>query len=285
MPWQCASGPRLYGELIDLYGGYDDLKAGLIRVLHERSFIDDATRIWRAVRYEQRLDFNIEAVTLHLLKRDVPMLRTISGDRIRHELELVLKEEAPENMLARAWKLDVLDKIHPSIKGDAWLRRMFIQARAAVRGDTAAVYWAVLTFRLNEQELEDVISFLRPDRKLTAVLRDTNRMKADLKPLARARASPSSIYSLLNGREYAALLTHQVANNSARARGAIDLYLEKLRFVKPALTGGDLLKMGVAAGPQVQGMLTALRNAWLDGRIANRGDEETLVRRLFGRSS
>ena len=71
-------------------------------MLHERSFIDDATRIWRAVRYEQRLGFGLEPATLKLLKRDIAMLETISGDRIRHELEAVLKEDLPERALQRA---------------------------------------------------------------------------------------------------------------------------------------------------------------------------------------
>ena len=87
-----------YGQLIDPYRGRDDLNRGWVRVLHERSFIDDSTRIWRGLRYEQRLDFQLEPDTLKLLKRDIPMLDTISGDRIRHELELILREELPEKI-------------------------------------------------------------------------------------------------------------------------------------------------------------------------------------------
>ena len=71
-----------YGRLIDFYGGLDDLHHKLIRTLHEKSFSDDATRIWRAVRYEQRLDFRIEAGTQILLQRDLSIFKTVSGDRI-----------------------------------------------------------------------------------------------------------------------------------------------------------------------------------------------------------
>lgn len=274
--------PETYGELIDLYGGRDDLKAGLIRVLHERSFTDDATRIWRAVRYEQRLGFHIEPVTLRLLRRDVPMLDTISGDRIRHELELVLKENWPEDILARAWKLKVLGRIHPSLKGDAWLGHKFAQAGTMLRGQVLnAIRWALLTYRLNGQELEDVITFLRPERKLATILCDVNQMKTELKPLAAANASRSYIYSLLQGRDCAALLTHLVANGSSRVRSATDLYLEKLRFIRPLLTGAGLLQIGVLAGPQVQEVLTALQNARLDGKINSRVQEEALVKLLL----
>ncbi len=83
--------PSRYGELIDTHGSRNDLEYKLVRILHEKSFIDDATRIWRGLRYEQRLDFQLEKATLKLLKRDIPMLDTISGDRIRYELECILK--------------------------------------------------------------------------------------------------------------------------------------------------------------------------------------------------
>ena len=120
--------PQHFGELIDPHDGWRDIEKRLIRVLHEKSFIDDATRIWRALRYEQRLDFNIEPLTLKLIKRDIDRLDTISGDRIRHELELVLKEELPEKALQRAGELGVLSKIHPSLKGDDWLVETFTTA-------------------------------------------------------------------------------------------------------------------------------------------------------------
>jgi tRNA nucleotidyltransferase (CCA-adding enzyme) len=81
-----------YGELIDPHRGKTDLEHRLIRVLHPKSFSDDATRILRGVCYEQRLGFEFEARTARLLERDVPMLDTISGDRIRHEVEHIFDE-------------------------------------------------------------------------------------------------------------------------------------------------------------------------------------------------
>ncbi len=90
-----AISPGRFGELIDPFDGRTDLEKNRVCVLHDKSFTDDATRIWRAVRYEQRLDFRIEPVTTLLIERDLNMLKTVSGDRIRHELELVLKEEEP----------------------------------------------------------------------------------------------------------------------------------------------------------------------------------------------
>jgi len=90
--------PDTLGELLDPFKGKEDVERGLIRILHPNSFIDDATRILRALRYEQRFGFHLEQTTQALLVRDLVMLNTISGDRLRHELELLLKEEYPHKV-------------------------------------------------------------------------------------------------------------------------------------------------------------------------------------------
>jgi tRNA nucleotidyltransferase (CCA-adding enzyme) len=276
----CLS-PTRYGELIDLYGGRKDLENKLIRVLHDRSFIDDATRIWRTARYEQRLGFRIEPHTLSLLKGSLSYLDSVSGDRIRHELEMVLKEREPEKMLHRAWILNVLGKIHPSLKGDAWLTDKFRQARAMGSGQTLiGMYWALLTYRMSETEIEEVTRRLRPSRQVSVILRDTNQLKSNLKGLTMpGRLSPARIYSLVHGYAYPALLANLTAANSAKARGAVSLYLEKLRFIKPALNGKDLQTMGITPGPRMQEILIALYNARLNGEITSRAQEEALVRK------
>jgi tRNA nucleotidyltransferase (CCA-adding enzyme) len=151
-----------YGELIDLYGGRDDLKNKLIRVLHEKSFSDDATRIWRAIRYEQRLDFQIEPNTLKLLKRDMVLLKTVGGYRLRRELELALSEKEPEKILHRAWVLEVLHELHPSLKVDKWLVEKFQEARKSAPDKVNPdIYLVLLTCRLSDDELAQITKYLR----------------------------------------------------------------------------------------------------------------------------
>ena len=149
-----------YGELIDLYDGLNDLKKKYIRILHEKSFMDDATRIWRAVRYEQRLGFQIEPGTLKLLKRDVVQLKTAGGCRLRRELELVLKEKEPEKTLVRADKLGALKEFHPSLKADEWLVSEFQTAREDNKANPN-FYLGLLTCRLTEGDLKQITKYLR----------------------------------------------------------------------------------------------------------------------------
>ena len=275
----CLS-PGRYGELIDLYGGRDDLEHKLIRILHENSFIDDATRIWRGLRYEQRLDFHLEPITLELLKRDVPMLDTISGDRIRHELELILQEECPEKILRRAEELGVLAKLHSALKGDGWLAGKFQQARQLSSPELPPVglYLALLTYSLTGEEKEHLISHLRLPKSLAQTLRDTNSLRAELQSLADPKLAPSRIYHLLHGYSPLAITANSLASDSDVARRHIQLFLDKLRYVKPALTGNDLKRMGIAPGPRIKEILNLLHEARLDGRVTNKSGEVELVR-------
>ncbi|MCZ7670671.1 MAG: hypothetical protein M5U34_27735 [Chloroflexi bacterium] len=106
---------RIWANCWIFYSGRQDLRQGIIRVLHSLSFIDDPTRILRAVRYEQRLDFVIEPRTAELIADALPVLDRVTGDRIRHELELALREAAPVQVMARLHNLGVMQHIHPAL--------------------------------------------------------------------------------------------------------------------------------------------------------------------------
>jgi len=272
--------PGCYGEVIDIYGGCADLEKKLVRVLHEKSFTDDATRIWRALRYEQRLDFRLETDTRRLLARDIPMLDTISRDRVRHELDLVLKEAQPEKVLRRAGALKVLRRLHPALKAGHTLSARFERAREVTLPGPQldSVYLALLTHPLTDEEVEDFISLLRVPGSPAKVMRDSQRLKAKLKLLAIANLAPSRIYAALQDFAPAALLVNAVAADSLTVSRNIGLFYGWLRYVKPSLTGDCLIQMGVAPGPEVRELLEHLRIARLDGEVATRQGERELVR-------
>ncbi len=274
-----ALNPNHYGELIDLYRGRDDLERKLIRVLHEKSFTDDATRIWRGLRYEQRLDFQLESTTLKLLKRDIPMLDTISGDRIRYELECILQEERPEKVLRRAEELGVLPKLSPALKGNDWLAKKFEQARqiSFPNPPPIGLYLAILAYHLTDEEVEQFIAKLRLPKPLTQTLRDTIGLKAKLPSLADSELRPSSIYHLLHDYSLQAVAANSLACESPAARRHIQLFLDKLRYIKPALTGNDLQKMGIAPGPRMKEILQKLHEARLDGKVTSKKGEVEMV--------
>jgi tRNA nucleotidyltransferase (CCA-adding enzyme) len=273
--------PRRYGELIDPFNGIRDLDREIIRVLHDKSFTDDATRIWRAVRYEQRLDFKLEPGTLQLIKRDIVMLKTISADRIRHELDLMFKEELPEKALQRAAGLGLLGYIHPSLKGDEWLAEAYAAARARCADEGVPhpeLYMALLAYRLTGRETENLISFLRLPKATARVLQETQAIKNHNKELSMPGLAPSNIFNLLYEFGTTALTANIIGTDSETVSEHIELFLNVLKHVNPVLTGEDLQKLGVPQGPRIKEVLLLLRKARLDGKIDSKNEEEDLVR-------
>ncbi len=269
--------PGSFGDLIDGHDGRRDLEHRLVRVLHEKSFVDDATRIWRGLRYEQRLGFRLERSTEKLVARDIPMLATVSGDRIRHEFELALAEREPEKILVRADELKVLSALHPALRADPWLVDKFEAARAA-DDPSPGLYLALLTYTLTSVEVEDVIGRLHLPGSMTRTLRDSHRLKTELRKLGMTSLMPSDVYHILKSYSPVVITAAQLVASLPMAQRWLRVYKEELRPVKTKLTGNDLTKMGVTAGKPVGEVLDQLLTARLDGEVATRKDEVAMVR-------
>jgi len=272
--------PGNYGKLTDPHNGRDDLQAKRIRILHEKSFTDDATRIWRALRYEQRLSFHLERRTQTLLQRDIPMLETISADRIRYELECICKEKYPEKVFNRAGELGVLAALHPSLKGDGGLAEKFEHARQECSPELPSfdLYLALLAYPLTIDETEQLISRLNLPKLSAKTLRDTIAVKNKMRSLSTPGVSPGAIYNLLRDFSPTALEANSLVTQSAVASQAIHLFLNRLKDVQVSLTGDDLIQMGIAPGPQIKEILDLLHQAKLNGKIATRHDEEEVIK-------
>ena len=137
-----------YGELHDYWGGYTDLRQGFVRILHSLSFVDDPTRILRAVRFEQRFDFHIEGRTLELLTEALSLLDRVSGDRIRHELNIILGESCASAILSRLAELGILTAIHKDLVWDTWLQSRFDYLFA---GQPSPI-WSVFIEKLEKED-------------------------------------------------------------------------------------------------------------------------------------
>ena len=267
-----------YGELIDPYQGKSDLEHRFIRILHSKSFRDDATRILRAIRYEQRLGFEIEPQTARLLKQDIPMLETISGDRIRHELELILKEEFPEGIIRRLGQLGVLQRINSSLKGNSWIAGKFEKARQLSKpGQLLSIYFGLLIYQLSERENEQFILRLNMPKKLAQAMRDTLRLKSRLSLLGKPLMRHSEIYYLLHEYDPLAIQSNAIVSESSTVSLNLELFLSKLRYVKVSHRGEELQKLGIPAGPELGEILKILHKAKLDGGVKTKAEEEKLA--------
>ncbi len=269
--------PERYGALLDPYGGEFDLQRGIVRVLHNLSFIEDPTRILRAVRFEQRFGFNIEARTAQLIDDARNLLDKVSGQRLRNELDLILSETAPELALARLQQLGVLEKLQSSLQADNWLEQKFRQLREAYT-PTPMLYLGVLAYRLRTSEARALAKRLRLTKGETEILVQMVTLRLLERQLSSTNLAPSRVAELLERFDDAALAVFAIASDSAQASSYVDRYREEWRAVQTELNGNDLKALGLPPGPRYKEILSSLRAQKLDGQVATREDEERFVR-------
>lgn len=166
-----------FGQLVDLFGGGKDLREGQIRVLHEGSFIDDPTRILRAIRFEQRYNFSLEPKTFKLLRQAIALglLQRLSRFRLGREFLLLLKENQPQKMVLRFDQLCGLKTIHPLIKFDKKAQARFKAYKAE---NDWLVYFALLVKKLNAEQLEKLC------RDFSMTRNDKQRLKIEIKRIS-----------------------------------------------------------------------------------------------------
>ncbi len=277
---------RHYGDLHDYWGGLADLERGLVRVLHSLSFVDDPTRMLRAVRFEQRFGFEIEGRTRELMDAAHPLLDRLSGERIRHELDLMLDEPPAAAMLDRLNALGLLKAIHPALPWTEGLRAIIEKGLSTparsdfdLEPDRRSLGYMLWLTALPVEEIEALAGRLRFAATLTKTLVHASRVWLNLQDLS---GNPPSFWvaaledvPLLA--VYAAYLRH---DDTDVCRGLAD-YLSKWRHVQPVTNGHVLRRRGLPPGPIYQEILGRLRSAWLDGEITTEGAEKHLLEKLL----
>ena len=271
------------GRLLDPFGGWADLRRGLVRVLHQRSFIDDATRILRAVRYAARLGFRLESGTRALLLRDVSYLATISGARLRQELVRLLAEERPETALVACQRLGVLAAVHPALRFDRRLAAAFRAARRRRAPLSPELYLSLLGTPISPEEASAVAHRLALSARERRVLEGAASLGRVVSDLAQARLRPSQVVALLEAYPEPSLSAWSLVAPSRTSRRRVRRYLECWSYVKSSLDGRALQRLGMPRGPLVGEAMRMLRAARLDGQVRSRAGEVAAVRRLLAR--
>jgi tRNA nucleotidyltransferase (CCA-adding enzyme) len=277
------NGPNR-GEVLDPAGGIGDLEARRIRILHDRSFQDDATRILRAVRYACRLGFTIEPATRAALQRDVHCLDTISPARIHAELARILEEPEPEAALREIERLGVLRAIHPALRFASKQAAAFATIRNAVgQGlsltQTRLALWPLLAWPdalTNAESIARRIGLTKPQREAVAAIPP---LRAAAHALSRSNLRPSRIADILAPFP-PPTLSALAAISSQPIRNRLLDYLRRARNLRPILRGDDLIALGVPQGPALGDILRRLRAARLDGEVRTRKQEEVFVARM-----
>jgi tRNA nucleotidyltransferase (CCA-adding enzyme) len=270
-----------FGKLLDPLNGEADLENKIIRVLHDKSFIDDPTRIFRAIRYETRYSFNIESSTLNLINAEsLSVLSKLSGERIRNELDLILDEEKASETILRVAKLGVLKAVHPKVPefNSSYSDFLDMDSRLDIPADRRTMGYMLWFMDLSEEEVFSICNRLDFSNELTLAVWSAAQLKWSLQHLAESKPSVWT-YAL----EKLPLLSIYAVYLISRENSLLS-YISIWRHVKAHTTGDDLKAQGLTPGPRYKEILSALRTAWLDGVLTSKTEEEEMLKKLIAES-
>jgi tRNA nucleotidyltransferase (CCA-adding enzyme) len=276
------------GQVLDFYGGLTDLREKRIRVLHSLSFVDDPTRILRALRFEHRLKFQIEPRTAELITSALPMLRRVTGERIRNELDLLLRESQPEQVFIKMQAQSIAQAIHPAFRISPDISAQFEAARREIPSwltsspDLNVLYWHILAASIPVADLPEFCERMVFGKRLSESMLDAARLVQQINGLGEPDLRPSQIVAHLDALSEMALLTAWLLTDNPLIRERITAYAEQWQHIHPTATGDTLRQMGVKPGPCYGVILKKLRIAWLDGEITNTSDEQAALHKLIG---
>jgi tRNA nucleotidyltransferase (CCA-adding enzyme) len=287
-------GGRDLGTVIDFFGGYRDLRDGVVRVLHNLSFIEDPTRIFRAVRYENRYGFRMDEQTRAFAKScvDMHLVGDLSSVRLRDELVALLGETDVEWTLSRLYELGVAKEVHPKlatgIKTAALVKRL--DELVSRLGLTAEVVpWrlrlAAITRNMTHDELFVWLERLKLKRADSEVVRAAVVVGPLLASrLGKTEMSDWEIFRTLRATPVEAIVFALAGLEPGPAESRLKRYLSDIRHRTLSVTGADLLALGMKKGPAVGRLLERLREMRVEGIIKGREAELEYARRLLEKS-
>jgi len=290
------------GQLLDFFGGKRDIKDRVIRVLHSLSFVEDPTRAFRALRFEQRFGFSMSKETKSFIQSAVALdlFHRLSGHRIGDELIHLLAEPHPTDAVGRLQEHGLLQFLHPRL---TWTTQTIHQFQTISEVVTWHKFefpeepvgsWKLYAIALFEplggEALQTAWNRLgfpeRPTRMVVEFLKvKTHLMRLLLQP----ESTPAEIYQALHPYSLEILLYLMAQNQSQtfKTQGMrhIQSYLRTLRFMKPTVTGSDLHALSLPKGPVYGRILDCLFQAKLNGQVTTPEEELELARALVARES
>ena len=276
-----------FGKLIDFFGAQKDMRDKLIRVLHSLSFVEDPTRILRAIRFETRFEFTIGPQTTKLIKNalQLKLVKKLSGARVFHELQAIFNEVSPYQSLQRMQEFSVLEAIHPTLKLTPaksillreiekvieWYRMLY----ATPSPEPWIIYLMGLTSLSKTDAVMEVIErlYLTP-KQLSEFMALRETVKSVNNSVSRLHSGANSqLYKLLNPIPLEGVLYMMARTKSEAAKKNISHFLAYLRTTTLDISGNDLRLLGFEPGPVFGTVLRKTLFAKLDERIKTRQEQ------------
>ncbi len=281
--------PQEFGTLYDFFNCQKDLEEGIIRVLHNLSFIEDPTRMIRGIRFEQRYDFRMEEHTLSLLKKNLEenYLERVSGSRIRQEIEKILEEKSPLRAIKRMAELGMIKHIFPktyyTMVMEEKLERLFafmpfLRDRFENFNDFYALSTVLLEY-YDKSSLEEMRTKYGYPKKFVESLKYTENMILPVKSMIENKYPFSDIYKVL-GKANAYVYAHISAYLTPEGQQYLIQYIDTVQNTRlENVTGKKLIeKYQLKSGPILNTILEEIFCKKLDDKNLN---EEEFIEQLI----
>ena len=283
-----------FGDVLDFYGGQRDLNDKVIRVLHGLSFVEDPTRVFRAIRFETRFGFRLGKDTTALIAGAVKMnlFHRLSGHRLLEELKLLCSEREPRQAIKRLADMGLLRFIHPKLSWSDrlekllsaideaidWYRLLYLDRKMSVW----LVYMMGFLEMLPESGVKDVLKrFPFSEQEATRLKMARVGCHNAIRRLGSKRPlKPAELYHLLSGLPDETLLIFMAKSKGDTVKRQVSAFLTTYQHVKLNLTGSDLAAMGLKPGPQFKQILAQLLDARLNGDVRTDTEERQFVQQL-----
>ncbi|WP_243546294.1 CBS domain-containing protein [Pseudodesulfovibrio tunisiensis] len=291
--------PDRFGQLVDFFSAERDIKNKAVRVLHSLSFVEDPTRILRAIRFEQRFDFNIGGQTMRLIRNalNLNLFNRLSGSRIMHEMQAILAEDNPLRCLERMEELGILEAIHPHLKLTSdkvvvlqelvkvhnWYKLLYLEPEV----QPWKLFMLGLTMGVKRDEISQVARRLhfskREEREFIHMRSMIGDALMKLMSWKEGRSKLSRLFFILDPMPLEGVLFLMARSRKEEIRRNISQYLARLRYESLEIDGNDLLELGIEPGPVYARILERVTAAMIDGRTVSREQQLKLALKLSGR--
>lgn len=293
-----------YGDLIDFVKGEKDLKDRVIRVLHNRSFIDDPTRIFRAIRFTSRHDFELTPQTKELMTKSASydLFSRLANQRVRDELILILNDDNPADALLQLQKLGILKYVHPLLQfGEEQLLLFKKIAHTLfyfeiIIGHKLLQKWLIFLLALidnltKEEALNFMVHLKFTKTQLQTIMKDKQEAQFLMEFLkTHKKPTPSNLYHALIKIPLEVMIfimakadAFEKKDIATQVKKQIVIFLTELAEVKVSIDGHDLKRLGFKPGPVYQEIFTNVLNAKLNGKLKTKEDELKYVKVIMGK--
>lgn len=262
-------------KLIDPYKGIEDIYEKKIKVLHNKSFIDDPTRIFRAINYKYKNNFEIDTETFNLMKLSAKNIKSLSEDRIKKEMRIFLDTDKVIEKIKFSKKINLFENISKD------LSVFKINSTKTKFPNNFLEILGIILFESDKKQITKIFNWIKLSKEEKLKLLEIYKMTIICEKLSQDKLKASKVFYLCKNIPIEILKSHYTVCKIVKSNNQILKYLDSYKNIAPDLSGKELINLQVKEGKMIGELLIILRNKKIDGEIKNKMEAKTFVQKFL----